>query len=262
MLGRDGLYQRLARLRVNQADFDAAIAAYAARVSINPNSAEAHRSLGEIYYLQGRDEEALAEFHAAVWLDPNDARALAALGKVHLRAGRYAEALPVLRRAVALDAARADTRYALGQAFARAGRPEDARRETAEFQRLDAEDRARGQREFRIEQERVESARLLAAGDVAAALDVLRRLAAEDPGNPRWLREQGAALLRARRLGEAVAMLEEAVARGAGVDGARLLADAYAAAGRAAEAAQHQARYEQAMRQARVEELLNLESGP
>ena len=34
----------------------AAIAAYEARVSINPNSAEAHRSLGEIYFLQGRDD--------------------------------------------------------------------------------------------------------------------------------------------------------------------------------------------------------------
>ena len=262
VLGRDALYQRLARIRVNQADFAAAIAAYETRVSISPNSAEAHRSLGEIYFLQGRDAEALAEFLVAVWLDPNDARAFAALGKVHVRAGRYAEAVPALRRAVAFDAARADARYALGQALGRLGRGEEARRETAEFQRLDAEERARGQRDFRIEQDRVESVRLLAAGDVDAALEILRRLAEEEPENPRWLREQGAALVRGRRFAEAIVVLEAAQARTPTVETARLLADAHAAAGHAAEARQHQARYDDAMRQARLTQLMNLEAGP
>lgn len=260
--GRDALLQRLARTRVNQADFDAAIAAYTARLSINPNSGEAHRSLGEIYYLQGRDDEALAEFLAAVWIDPNDARGLAALGKVHVRAGRYADAVPALRRAIALDPARADAHYALGQALARVGRADEARRETGEFQRLDAEERARGQRDFRIEQDRVEAARLVAAGEVPAALDVLRRLAEEDPENPRWLRDQGAALLRARRFTEAVSVLEAAQARRATVETARLLSDALAAAGRTDEARQLQARYDEAMREARLEQLTNPETGP
>jgi len=262
VLGREAVYQRLARLRVNQADFDGAIAAYASRVSVNPNSAEAHRSLGEIYYLQGRDDEALAAFLAAVWLDPNDARAFAALGKVHVRAARYGAALAVVRRAVALDATRADAHYALGQALARTGRAEEARGETAEFQRLDAEERARGQRDFRIEQQRVDAARLMAQGDVAAALDVLRRLAEEDPQNHRWLREQGAALVRARRFAEAASVLEAAQARTATVEGERLLADAYAGAGRAADARQALARYEEAMREARLAQLLNVETGP
>ena len=80
----------------------------------------------------------------------------------------------------------------------------------------------------------------MAQGDVAAALDVLRRLAEEDPQNHRWLREQGAALVRARRFAEAASVLEAAQARTATVEGERLLADAYAGAGRAADARQAQ----------------------
>jgi tetratricopeptide (TPR) repeat protein len=256
VIGLDALYQRLARVKVNQADFDGAIKAYARRITLNPNNGEAHRSLGEIYYLQGRDDEALAEFLVAVWIDPMDARAYTALGKVQVRAQRYAEAVPVLQRAVALDPGRADAHYALGQALARIGKVEDARREIAEFERLDAAQREKGQRDFRIEQTRVEAGRLLAAGDLDGAVALLRGLAAEEPENPRWQRELGAAFLRARRLPEAIAVLEAAQSRTATVEGERLLADAYAAAGRPADARERQARYEQTMRQVRLEQLI------
>jgi tetratricopeptide (TPR) repeat protein len=255
VLGRDALLQRLARVRVNQADFEGAIHAYAERITLNPNSAEAHRSLGEIYYLQGRDEESLAEFLVAVWLDPMDARAWAGLGKVQVRAQRYAEAVPALQRAVALDPGRADAHYALGQALARTGRADDARREIAEFERLDAAERQKGQRDFRIEQSRVDAGRLLTAGDVDGAVALLSALATEDAQNARWPREIGAALLRARRFPEAVAVLEAAQAKTATVEGERLLADAYAAAGRTAEARERQARYDEAMRRVRLEQL-------
>lgn len=255
VLGRDALLQRLARVRVNQADFDGAINAYAERITRNPNRAEAHRSLGEIYYLQGRDDEALAEFVVAVWLDPMDARAWAALGKVQVRAQRYAAAMPALERAVGLDQDRADAHYALGQALARSGRADDARREIAAFERLDVAEREKGQRDFRIEQSRVDAGRLLAAGDVDGAVAVLSTLATEDAQNARWPREIGAALLRARRFPEAVAVLEAAQTKTATVEGERLLADAYAAAGRTTEARERQARYDEAMRRVRLEQL-------
>jgi tetratricopeptide (TPR) repeat protein len=256
VIGFDTLYQRLARVKVNQADFDGAIDAYASRITLNPNNAEAHRSLGEIYYLQGRDDEALAEFLVAVWIDPLDARAYAALGKVQVRAQRYAEAVPALQRAVALDPGRADAHYALGQAFARVGKADAARREIAQFERLDAAQREKGQRDFRIEQTRVEAGRLLAAGDLAGAIALLRGLAAEEPENPRWPRELGAAYLRARRLPEAITALEAAQSKTATVEGERLLADAYVASGRTAEARERQARYDEAMRQVRLQQLM------
>jgi tetratricopeptide (TPR) repeat protein len=262
ILGRDALHQRLARVRVNQADFDGAIAAYVNRVTVNPNSAEAHRSLGEIYFLQGRDDEALAEFLAAVWLDPMDARAFAALGKVQVRAQRYADAVPPLRRALALDGARADAHYALAQALARTGRAEEARAAAAEFERLDALERARGQRDFRLEQRRVDAARLLNAGETEAAIAALRALADEDPGTARWPRELGAAFMRTRRFDDSIAALETAQAREPSPETDRLLADAYEAAGRADDARAVRARYDTAARQARLTQLLNVETGP
>ena len=84
-VGRDRFYLEWGSLLVNQADFDGAIAAYSRRVAVNPNSAEAHRQLGDIFFLQGRHDEALAEFSVAAWLDPTDARAHAGAGQVHLR---------------------------------------------------------------------------------------------------------------------------------------------------------------------------------
>jgi tetratricopeptide (TPR) repeat protein len=256
VIGFDTLYQRLARVRVNQADFDGAIKAYASRITLNPNNAEAHRSLGEIYYLQGRDDEALAEFLVAVWIDPMDARAHAALGKVQVRAQRYADAVPALQRAVALEPGRADAHYALGQAFARLGKADAARREIAEFERLDGAQREKGQRDFRIEQTRVEAGRLLTAGDLDGAIALLRGLAAEEPENARWPRELGAAFVRARRFPDAIAALEAAQSKTATVEGERLLADVYAASGRADAARERQARYDEAMRQVRLEQLI------
>jgi tetratricopeptide (TPR) repeat protein len=261
VVGRDYLYQRLARVRVNQADFEGAIAAYAARVAVNPNSGEAHRSLGEIYFLQGRDDEAVAELLVAVWLDPRDSRALAALGKAFVRGERYADAVPVLRRVVAIDAARADAHYALGQALLRLRQPDEGRREIEEFQRLEAAERERGQRDFRIEQWRGDAARSMSTGDLAGALAVLQRIRQEDPENPRWVREVGITLLRARRFDDSVAALEAAQARQPTLDGARLLADAYAAAGRPAESRQHLAQYQQALEAARLDQLLTMNLG-
>ena len=86
VVGRDHFLRTIGGLLVNRADFDGAVAAYARRVGVNPNNAEAHRQLGEIYFLQGRHDEALMEFTTAVWLDPADWRAHAAAGHVHVRA--------------------------------------------------------------------------------------------------------------------------------------------------------------------------------
>ena len=89
-----------------------------------------------------------------------------------------------------------------------------------------------------------------------AYVEMLRGLAAEEPENPRWQRELGAAFLRSRRLPDAIAALEAAQSTTATVEGERLLADAYAATGRTAEARERQTRYDQAMRQVRLEQLI------
>jgi len=259
--GRDHLLETLARVRVNQADFDRAIAAYAARVALNPNSAAAHRALGEIAFLQGRDDEALAEFTVAIWLDPSDARAHAAAGHVHSRAQRYGDAAAALARAVALDPSQSEAHYALGQALTRLGKIDEGRRVLAVFQQLQGEVHARGQRDFQVEQQRREAALRLASGEPAQALELLQQIVREDPGNPRWRRELGAALLRARLVADAIAVPESEQRLEASADGLRLLADAYALAGRAADSQREQARYDAAMQRARLERLRNLDAG-
>jgi len=93
IVGRDRLVLTIARLAANQADFDGAAAAHASRIAVNPNYAEAHRQLAEIYFLQGRRDEALAEFSVATWLDGANARAHAGRGHVYVRDRRYPEAI-------------------------------------------------------------------------------------------------------------------------------------------------------------------------
>ena len=148
IVGRDRFYQAWGSLLVNQADFDGAVVAYPKRIDVNANSAEAHRQLGEIYFLQGRDEEALTEFSVAAWLDPKDAKAHAAAGQVYARLSKWPDAIAALQRALALDGSLREARYALGTVLMRAGKTDEARRELDALRA--AASRSRGRRAARV----------------------------------------------------------------------------------------------------------------
>ncbi len=237
IVGRDRLLQSIARLLVDQADFDGAVAAYTRRVDVNPNSAEAHRQLGEIYVLQGRHDEALAEFAVAVWLNPADARALAAAGQVHVRLLQYEEAIAGLRAALAADPDLLEARYALGTALLRTGKAADGRHELQLFEARQAQAAAAGQLAFELDALRREATRALAAGDAVRAVGLFEEAAAIEPESSRSQRELGVALLRARNLPEAIARLDAAALIEPSAEIYRHLADAYAAAGNEAGAA-------------------------
>ena len=69
-------------------------------VKLAPTLAEAHVSLGIVYYFGHRQyDEALAEFRRAIELQPNNARALEYSGYVHRRQGRFQECLSELGKA-------------------------------------------------------------------------------------------------------------------------------------------------------------------
>jgi TolB-like protein/cytochrome c-type biogenesis protein CcmH/NrfG len=73
-------------------------------VKLAPALAEAHVSLGIVYYFGHRQyDEALAEFHRAIELQPNNARALEYSGYVHRRQGRWQESLSELFKAEEQD---------------------------------------------------------------------------------------------------------------------------------------------------------------
>lgn len=242
VVGRDRFYQEWGSLLVNRADFDGAVAAYAKRIDVNTNSAEAHRQLGEIYFLQGRDEEALAEFSVAVWLDPKDARAHAAAGQVYVRLMKYPDAIAALRRALSIDGTLREARYGLGTALMRAGRSDEARTELDVFARQQAEAEAAGQREFQLDALRRQAAKDLLAGDRQAALARFEDAARLDPQSARSHRDLGLALLRAQRPREAVEHLVAAQRIEETAEGFVYLIDAYGAAGNAEEAGRQRTR--------------------
>ena len=256
-VGRDEFYRALGSLLVNQADFDGAVAAYSRRIDANPNSGEGHRQLGEIYFLQGRDEEALAEFLVATWLDPRDAKALAASGQVQVRMLKYGDARVTLERALAIDPSLKEARYALGTSLMRLGRIEDAKRELEIFQRQQGEFEAAGQQAFRLDALRREASRDLIAGSFDQAIASYEEALRLD-GSARSQRDLGLALLRAKRPQEARERLEAAQRLDQTVEGFAYLAAAYLAAGNRDESARQRALARQLAQQAKLNRIREL----
>ncbi len=258
VVGRDQFYLLLGSLRVNQADFDGAVAAYARRIEANPNSGEAHRQLGEIYFLQGRNEEALTEFVAATWLSPRDAKAHAAVGQVQVRLLDYAEAATALQRALALDASLQEARYALGTSLMRLGKAADAKRELELFERQRAEAESIGQHAFGLDAVRREASRSLLTGAFDQAIASYERALTLDPGSARSHRDLGLALLRAKRPQEAIGHLAAAQKLEPTAEGYAYLADAYNATGDREESSRQRALALQMAREARLERVREL----
>ena len=257
IVGRDRFYQAWGSVLVNQADFDAAVAAYVKRIEVNANSAEAHRQLGEIYFLQGRHDEALTEFLVAVWLDPKDAKAHAAAGQSYVRLSKWPDAMAALQRALALDSGLREARYALGTVLMRTGKTEDARRELDMFARQQAEAEAAGQREFRLDALRRQAAKDALAGDHEKAVARYQEAAAIDP-DAKSRRDLGVALLRSKRFSEAIEPLRAAQAIEETAEGSLYLADAYLGAGNTEAANQQRARYREILARKKMERVREL----
>jgi len=72
-------------------------------VNIQPNLAEGHTCLGDVYLTRGKYDEALNEILKANKLDPHDAFALLALGDTYDKLGRTAESEATFRQATLLS---------------------------------------------------------------------------------------------------------------------------------------------------------------
>jgi tetratricopeptide (TPR) repeat protein len=258
VIGADYFYQSWAGLLVNQAEFGAAIAIHVRRIDANPNSGEAHRQLGEILILQGRDDEALAELLVAAWLDPKDARAHAAAGQVYARTMRYPEAIDALMRARAIDPRLREARYTLGTVLMRVGKVSEGKAELEAFGVQQADAEAQGQREFELDALRRQAAGRARDGDVAGAIDGFERAAALAPQSARSHRDLGMALLRARRVPEAIEHLQHAQQLEETADGFAQLADTYAAAGNIDASVRMRAAYAEAIRKAKLDRIREL----
>jgi Flp pilus assembly protein TadD len=86
---------------------------------------------------EGRLPEAVAEMEAAVGLDPESARIRSDLGFVFLYAGRVEDAVREQRAALDREPRLPQAHYGLGLALERRGDGPGARREFAEYARLE-----------------------------------------------------------------------------------------------------------------------------
>ena len=243
LAGKAALLGQLAGMAQGHLDYDQAVKLHELRVTLTPNSAAAHQTLGRAYIEQGREEDGYAELVTALLLDPLDAATLTALGQLHLAAGRTPRALAALERALALDAGNSQALNALGNALIRAGRTEEGQRRLEESVRRQAQDveeqRSRRTAAMLTVQAEVE----MSKGEYDAALDLWKQATTIRRDSVGAL-QVADALIKAKRLEEAAAVLQAAaVSSNARPETHRRLAEVYAALGRPEESARERQAY-------------------
>jgi len=246
LVGLDNLYETIGALHVVEANFESAIEALQKRVDVSPNSAEAHRKLGEVYLQQNRSDEALAEFLVALIVDPRSAQTYAGIGQLQLQRSKYGDAAEASRRAVDLDPAHRGARYSLGAALLRLGRTAEGQKEILEFERLQTEARTREEREWELRLIRQAASVSLDKGDYEQVAEQLRRAIPLSPDDATAYVSLGAVLKRLGQHGEAVENFHKALDLQAGIDVHRLLAESYEALGRLEDSQRHRDIYTRA----------------
>jgi tetratricopeptide (TPR) repeat protein len=246
VVGLDYLYQTIARMYLSLPDFGRAIDAATKRIDVNPNNAEAHRVLGDLYLRQGNDEEALTELLAALLIDPQSAESFSGIAQAYLRTGRYSEAEKASRRALEIDPAHMAARYALAAALIRIGRAEEGAKELERYRQLQAEAQLREQRDLELKMLQQEASASLAKEDYDLAIAALQKAVSYESTTPSSYLNLGVVLKRAGRHEEAIQNLLRAAELKAGPEVYRLLAEAYEALGQTEESQKYRATYARA----------------
>lgn len=117
---------------------DEAIAEFEKERQRDPLEGSVYDRLGDAYSRAARYGEAQQSLQRAVLLEPNATGPYILLGKVMLKRQDPAGALTYLQRAVVMDDGNYMTHSLLAQAYRGLGRPEEASRETATAEKLQA----------------------------------------------------------------------------------------------------------------------------
>lgn len=117
---------------------DDAIAEFQKEKARNPLEGSVYDRLGDAYTRAARYDEAQRSLQAAVLLEPNATGPYILLGKTMLKKSDAVAAATYLERANQLDPSNYITHSLLGQAYRAMGRTEEATREIATSQRLQA----------------------------------------------------------------------------------------------------------------------------
>lgn len=120
-------------------DSQTALKEYQELVKIDPQSVYGQLGLGALLVKQGKTAEAVDVLKRAIAIDPENFEAHLALGHALALAERFAEAVDSSKKAADLEPARPDAHYQLGLTLRRLGRTEEAAREFAIVDKLNAE---------------------------------------------------------------------------------------------------------------------------
>ncbi|MEP6741852.1 MAG: tetratricopeptide repeat protein [bacterium] len=120
-------------------DSAAALVEYQKLVKLDPESVYGQLGSGALLLKQDRKAEAISALQQAIAIEPRNFEARWSLGRALMLSERYAEAIDVFQFAVVLQPNRADAHYQLGHALKRLGRTEEAKREFAITDKLNAE---------------------------------------------------------------------------------------------------------------------------
>jgi tetratricopeptide (TPR) repeat protein len=231
LVGLDYLYQTIIGLHLAQSNADGAIDTYTKRLAVNPNDADTHRKLGELYLQEGRDDEALTELLAALLINPRDSRAFAGMGQLHLRNGSYGDAAEAGRRALETDSASKDARFVLGSALMRLGDAEEGSRQLQEFQRLQTAASAEQARSLELKMLTQEASASLEKKEYDRAITLLEKALVYETTATTYA-DLGVVLMRAGRHQEALDAFKNALDLKDGAEIHRQLSQAYQALGR------------------------------
>ena len=113
-----------------------ALKEFEAELALNPADCVAEYQAGQILMAQQKPDLASPRLEHALKLNPEFPEALIALGKLRLDQKKTEEAIELLQRAVKLTPRSESAHYSLMMAYRNAGRMDDARREKAEFDKL------------------------------------------------------------------------------------------------------------------------------
>jgi tetratricopeptide (TPR) repeat protein len=233
LAGRGELYGRLAGFAQSHLDYERALNLLEQRVTLNPNSAAAHKAMGQVYVDQGREDEAYAEFIVALMLDSADVETLTAIGRLHMNAGRYPAAVETLTRAVALKPDHLQAVHTLADSLLRAGRTADGEQRRYEAERLQERAVARQRLVRNVGMLSVQAELRMRERDYGSAIAIWQQVIALEGGSATNHLLLAEALAGAGRLEEAASQIQMAIARrNAGPEAHRRLADVYASLGR------------------------------
>jgi tetratricopeptide (TPR) repeat protein len=117
--------------------YDQAVDAFRTALKLQPDNPDVLDNLGYIASQRGENAEAETLLRRAIALGPESFPAYHDLGRLLVKLKRYDEAVPVLRRGVELNSKDPGVHYQLFLAYSRLKKTDEAKRELAEFKRLD-----------------------------------------------------------------------------------------------------------------------------